>query len=109
VFFGADQGEEVVRRGTPLELKFTGHLARSMSIADAISPANILCYEMNGETPPAVHRAPARLIAPGWFGIANVKWLRRIEVRDTRFVGRFMGRDYVTVRDETHDGETVIE
>jgi hypothetical protein len=26
-----------------------------------------------------------------------VEWLRRIEVRDTRFLGRFMGRDYVTV------------
>jgi DMSO/TMAO reductase YedYZ molybdopterin-dependent catalytic subunit len=108
-FFGTDQGEEVLRRGTPLELKFTGHFARSMSIADAMNPANILCYEMNGEALPAVHGAPARLIAPGWFGIANVKWLRRIEVRDTRFMGRFMGRDYVTVREERRDGETVIE
>jgi DMSO/TMAO reductase YedYZ molybdopterin-dependent catalytic subunit len=24
-----------------------------------------------------------RLIAPGWYGIANVKWLKRIEVLDT--------------------------
>ena len=50
-----------------------------------------------------------RLIAPGWFGIANAKWLRRIEVRDTRFMGRFMARDYVTVREESRDGETVVE
>ena len=48
-----------------------------------------------------------RLIAPGWYGIANVKWLRRIEVRDTRFEGRFMGRDYVTLREESRDGEMV--
>jgi DMSO/TMAO reductase YedYZ molybdopterin-dependent catalytic subunit len=106
VFFGADKGEEVVRRGTPLELKFTAHFARSMSVEDAMNPANILCYEMNGEALPAQHGAPVRLIAPGWFGIANVKWLRRIEVRDTRFMNRFMGRDYVTVREEQWDGET---
>jgi DMSO/TMAO reductase YedYZ molybdopterin-dependent catalytic subunit len=110
VFFGADQGEEVLRKGTPSELTFTGHFARSMSVADAMNPANILCYEMNGQPLPAIHGAPVRLIAPGWFGIANVKWLHRIEVRDTRFLGRFMGRDYVTVREEQKDGEiTVVE
>jgi DMSO/TMAO reductase YedYZ molybdopterin-dependent catalytic subunit len=109
VFFGADKGPEVLRAGTPGELKFTGHFARSMSIDDAMSPDNILCYEMNGQPLPAAHGAPVRLIAPGWFGIANVKWLHRIEVRNTRFAGRFMGRDYVTVREEERDGEMVVE
>jgi DMSO/TMAO reductase YedYZ molybdopterin-dependent catalytic subunit len=109
VFFGADRGDEVLRSGTPFELKITEHFARSMSIEDAMSPTNMLCYEMNGEPLPAAHGAPVRLIAPGWFGIANVKWLRRIEVRDTRFMGRFMARDYVTVREESRDGETVVE
>jgi DMSO/TMAO reductase YedYZ molybdopterin-dependent catalytic subunit len=99
----------VLRPGTPLELKFTENFARSMSIDDAMNPANILCYEMNGEPLPAARGAPVRLIAPGWFGIANVKWLRRIEVLETRFMGRFMARDYVTVREESRDGETVVE
>ena len=108
VFVGADQGTEVLRAGTPLELKFTAHFARSMSIEEAMNPDNILCYEMNGEPLPAEHGAPMRLIAPGWFGVANVKWLRRIEVRHTRFLNRFMGRDYVTVREEQRDGETVV-
>jgi DMSO/TMAO reductase YedYZ molybdopterin-dependent catalytic subunit len=108
VFFGADKGEEVVHPGTPNEVRFTGEFARSMSVEEAMSPANILCYEMNGEALPVAHGAPLRLIAPGWFGIANVKWLSRVEVRDTRFVGRFMGRDYVTVREERRDGETVV-
>ncbi|MBV8831955.1 MAG: molybdopterin-dependent oxidoreductase, partial [Acidobacteriaceae bacterium] len=30
---------------------------------------------MNGETLPPEHGFPVRLIAPGWYGIANVKWL----------------------------------
>jgi DMSO/TMAO reductase YedYZ molybdopterin-dependent catalytic subunit len=48
-----------------------------------------------------------RLIAPGWYGVANVKWLTRIEVRSQRYAGRFMARDYVTIREEERDGETV--
>jgi DMSO/TMAO reductase YedYZ molybdopterin-dependent catalytic subunit len=107
VFFGVDQGEETVRKGTPLELTFTANFARSMSIEDAMSPANLLCFEMNDAPLPPEHGFPLRLIAPGWFGIANVKWLRRIELRDTRFMGRFMGRDYVTIREESRDGEKI--
>jgi DMSO/TMAO reductase YedYZ molybdopterin-dependent catalytic subunit len=108
VFYGTDQGEEVVRKDTPLEFKFTGNFARSMSIDDAMNPANLLCYEMNSAPLPAANGFPLRLVAPGWFGVANVKWLRRIEVRDTRFLGRFMGRDYVTIREERHGDTTVM-
>jgi DMSO/TMAO reductase YedYZ molybdopterin-dependent catalytic subunit len=108
VFYGADQGEEIVRKGTPLEFKYASNFARSMSIEDAMSSANLLCYEMNGSPLPAANGAPLRLIAPGWYGVANVKWLTRIEVRDHRFLGRFMGRDYVTIREEQHGGKTIM-
>jgi DMSO/TMAO reductase YedYZ molybdopterin-dependent catalytic subunit len=100
VFYGSDAGEEVVR-----ETKMPQHFARSMSLADAMNPNNLLCYGMNGAPLPHANGFPLRLIAPGWYGIANVKWLRRIEVRETRFMGRFMARDYVTVRKELRDGE----
>ena len=62
---------------------------------------------MNGAELPAPHGYPVRLIAPGWSGVANVKWLTRIEVIDRRFQGHFMARDYVTMREEERDGETV--
>ena len=97
----------MVRRGTPLEYKFTANFARSMPLADAMSPVNMLCYEMNGEPLSADHGFPCRLIAPGWFGVANVKWLTRIEVVNHRFLNRFMGRDYVTIREEQRDGKTI--
>lgn len=102
IFFGHDSGEEEVR-----QIKMKQNFARSMSPADAMNPNNMLCYEMNGVPLPQVHGFPVRLIAPGWYGIANVKWLKRIEVRDTRYMGRFMARDYVTIREEQRDGETV--
>jgi DMSO/TMAO reductase YedYZ molybdopterin-dependent catalytic subunit len=102
VFFGSDAGEEEVR-----QMKMTQHFARSLSVADAMDPNHLLCYEMNGEPLPQPHGFPLRLITPGWYGIANVKWLQRIEVQETRYMGRFMARDYVTIREEPRDGETV--
>ncbi len=103
IFFGHDVGEEERR-----EVKMRQNFARSMSVEDALQDINLLCYEMNGEPLPHPNGAPLRLITPGWYGIACVKWLKRIEVRDTRFMGRFMGRDYVTMREEKRpDGESV--
>jgi DMSO/TMAO reductase YedYZ molybdopterin-dependent catalytic subunit len=109
VFYGADQGEDVANRGAPYEVKYTDTFARSMPIADAMSPTNILCYEMNGAPLPAANGYPLRLIAPGWFGIANVKWLTHIEVLDHRYPGRFMSREYVTMREVQRDGHAVME
>ena len=124
VFWGEDKGEVTIRDdsgitgpgvsgvavpdGTGgLDLTITEQFARSMTLADAMSPDNLLCFEMNGVSLPPDHGFPLRLIAPGWYGVANVKWLTRIELRDGRFAGRFMARDYVTIREEQQDGKTV--
>jgi DMSO/TMAO reductase YedYZ molybdopterin-dependent catalytic subunit len=102
VFFGHDSGEETIRKVT-----VTAPFGRSLSVEDALNPNNLLAYARNGEPLQKGNGAPLRLIVPGWYGIANVKWLRRIEVRDRRFMGRFMGRDYVTLRGERQNGEVV--
>ena len=124
VFYGADSGvltirdnPGVLRAGntgtvTPdgsggLDLTITERFARSMSIEEALQPENLLAYEMNGAPLPPAHGFPVRLIAPGWYGVANVKWLTRIEVVDQRYAGRFMARDYVTIREQQRDGETL--
>lgn len=101
VFWGADVGEQTWR-----EMTVTEQFARSMTLDDARNPENLLAYEMNGEPLPDLHGFPLRLIAPGWYGIANVKWLSRIEVLDRRYMGNFMARDYVTIREEELDGQT---
>ncbi len=90
-----------------LDLTITEHFARAMSVEEALSADNLLCYEMNGVPLPREHGFPLRLIAPGFYGVANVKWLTRIEVIDQRYAGRFMARDYVTIREEQRGGETV--
>ena len=100
VFWGSDSGEEEIRA-----INVPQNFGRSMSVEDAMNPNNILCYEMNGAPLPQPHGFPVRLIAPGWYGTANVKWLKRIEVLDTRYMGRFMAKDYVTLREEERDGK----
>jgi DMSO/TMAO reductase YedYZ molybdopterin-dependent catalytic subunit len=102
VFYAHDIGKHKVR-----DMDLTTPFARSMSVIDAMSPENLLCYEMNGQPLDAGHGAPLRLLTPGWYGVANVKWLDRIEVIDTRFAGHFMARDYVTIREEQRDGQPV--
>ncbi len=104
VFWGIDAGEV---ENKDRELKMHQNFARSMTLAEAMNPNNILCYEMNGAELPAANGFPLRLIAPGWYGIANVKWLKRIELRDRPFRNRFMARDYVTIREEEHNGKSV--
>ena len=70
-------------------------------------PEVFLAWEMNGAPLPSAHGAPVRLIVPGWYGVANVKWLNHIYVQDTRFMNRFMARDYVTMT-ETKVGDQTI-
>jgi DMSO/TMAO reductase YedYZ molybdopterin-dependent catalytic subunit len=92
VFYGTDQGKEKIR-----DVEVEQNFGRSLHYTDALQPQVILAYEMNGEPLPLYHGAPLRLLVPGWYGVANVKWLRQIHVQDRRFMGRFMARDYVTL------------
>jgi DMSO/TMAO reductase YedYZ molybdopterin-dependent catalytic subunit len=92
VFYGTDTGKEKIR-DTEVEQNF----GRSMEAGDAMRPEVMLAYEMNGEPLPLYHGFPVRLIVPGWYGVANVKWLAQIHAQDRRFMGRFMARDYVTL------------
>ncbi len=102
VFFGADEKVEKIR-----EKEYLQNFARSLLMDAARSEDVILAYEMNGEPLGTEHGAPLRLIVPGWFGIAWVKWLTRIELSDRRYMSKYMGREYVTIRGEEHNGKTI--
>ena len=128
VFYGADSGPVMIRdnpgvvrppsrppdTGTPdpanpgrFFLTINEQFSRSMSVEEALDPDNLLAFEMNGAPLPPAHGSPLRLIAPGWYGVANVKWLTRIDVVDQRHAGRFMARDYVTIREPKAGAQTV--
>ena len=104
VFFGADHGDEDVDfrgRITKVDQQF----GRSLPRDQALSPEPLLAYAMNGEPLTRPQGFPLRLIVPGWYGVANVKWLSQIHVQAEQYLGKFQARWYRTLRGETIDGE----
>jgi len=49
--------------------------------------------------------SPLRLLVPGWYGVANVKWLSQIHIQEDPFLGKYQARWYRTLRGEKIDGE----
>ena len=56
-----------------------GNVRRPIPLSTALDKA-LVAIEMNGQPLPADHGFPARLIVPGWIGVANIKWVGQIEV-----------------------------
>jgi sulfane dehydrogenase subunit SoxC len=52
---------------------------------------------MNGQTLPPDHGFPLRVLTPGWIGIANVKWVGRIEVSEKPLFSSWNTDTYVMV------------
>lgn len=101
LFEGADQGTEPDH---PEVMPF----ARSLPLDKAIHPDTLLATRMNGELLNEVHGAPLRLFVPGWYGVASVKWLKRIVALDKPFRGYFQTTKYTTHRKANAGTETVI-
>jgi DMSO/TMAO reductase YedYZ molybdopterin-dependent catalytic subunit len=84
VFRGADHG---IERGVEQDYE------RALPIAEALLPDVLVATRMNGALLPVQHGFPARLVVPGWYGMAHVKWLTHVEVTDRTFDG-FQHRAY---------------
>jgi DMSO/TMAO reductase YedYZ molybdopterin-dependent catalytic subunit len=85
---GADAGTPA---GTGTRIAFE----RSLPIADAMRDDILLAYAMNGDDLPPEHGAPLRVIVPGWYGMASVKWLARLRLLERKFDGFFQAKRYV--------------
>jgi hypothetical protein len=79
------------------------HFRRSLPLAKALHPDTLLATRMNGEPLDPAHGHPLRLFVPGWYGVASVKWLRRVEVIDAPYRGYYQSVKY-TVRRRTEGG-----
>jgi DMSO/TMAO reductase YedYZ molybdopterin-dependent catalytic subunit len=90
---GADKGE--FREPNP-RTPGVIHYARSLPLAKAKAPEVLLAYAMNGEPLPPRHGHPVRAVVAGWYGMASVKWLRRIIVTGQPFDGYFQTFMYTT-------------
>ena len=104
VFFGADHGmEKVDFRNQTYEVD--QQYGRSILVEEATGPDPFLAYALNGEPLTRHQGFPLRLIMPGWYGMANVKWLAQIHVQEERYLGKFQARWYRSLRGEKIGGE----
>ncbi len=96
VFFGTDRGaQEVVFRKETFNLE--QQFGRSITLENAMKPDPLLAYALNGEPLRREQGFPVRLIMPGWYGMANVKWLAQIHLQEDRYLGNFQARWYRSV------------
>ena len=88
---------EVVFRGRDAGVKNNQylHFKRSLPIAKALHPEVMIAYEYNGKPISHKHGFPFRLVVPGWYGMASVKWLNDIILIKDKFTGPFQNDDYV--------------
>jgi len=63
------------------------HYGRSLTPAEIAELDVMLVWEMNGAALLPQHGAPLRIVVPGWYGMASVKWLNRIEALTERYRG----------------------
>ncbi|MEV0612906.1 sulfite oxidase [Nonomuraea sp. NPDC050404] len=70
---------DVLPTGLDAPFEDHGHVRRPLPLGKALDDV-LVAYEMNGVPLPPDHGFPARLVVPGWVGIASIKWLGDIEV-----------------------------
>lgn len=87
---GADKGEI----NEPPKPDGEIHYARSLPLSHPSFAHALLAYQMNGEDLDHSHGYPLRLIVPGWYGMAAVKWVNRLIVTSSPFNGYYQSVDY---------------
>jgi sulfane dehydrogenase subunit SoxC len=99
LFTGLDRG---------LEADVEQSYERSLSIDDALRDEVLLAWEINGVPLPPQHGFPLRLVVPGWYGMASVKWLDRITVLDRPYDGYQQRWSYRLRQNEEEEGEPLM-
>jgi DMSO/TMAO reductase YedYZ molybdopterin-dependent catalytic subunit len=97
-FLGADRGF-----AGGVEHNFGWSLTPDQALSDDV----LLCTAMNGAPLLPQHGFPARLIVPGWYGMASVKWLTDITVLNEPFDGYQKATAYKFRRDRDDPGEAI--
>jgi DMSO/TMAO reductase YedYZ molybdopterin-dependent catalytic subunit len=75
-------------------------VSRPMPIEKAIAEDTLLVYAMNGQPLLPDHGFPVRMLLPGWVGIANIKWVGRIEVSEESLYSEYNTKKYVMIGED---------
>lgn len=87
---GADKGDPKKEIQPPDPISFS----RSLPLGKALKPETLLAWKMNGKELTPDHGYPLRGVVGGWYGMASVKWLTRIIVTKTPYLGFDQTIDY---------------
>jgi len=90
-----------------IERGFEQDYRRGLPLTEAMREEVLLAYQMNGVPLPPQHGYPLRLVVPGWYGMAQVKWLRSITVTDEPYTGYQNATSYRIKQDPDDTGEPV--
>jgi len=104
VCFGTDRGplDIAFRQQT---YKLEQQFGRSITLENAMKPEPLIAYALNGDPLTRNQGFPVRLIMPGWYGVANVKWLAEVHLQEDRYLGNYQARWYRTLRGVGGTGE----
>jgi DMSO/TMAO reductase YedYZ molybdopterin-dependent catalytic subunit len=79
---GFDDDSNLPDRGPPYREHSWPTCSWVFPIETLVSGGAFLATQMNGAPLPKNHGAPVRLIVPGWYGCAEVKWVNEIKFVD---------------------------
>ena len=102
------------------EISFTGadygfankvghYFGRSLKLDEIEMLDVLLVYEMNGLPLLPQHGAPIRIIVPGWYGMASVKWLETITALEEPYDGFQQIQTYQYKRTAHEEGLPITE
>ena len=78
--------ERAAIKPTAVDVMPTGlderRVERPMPVEKALAEDTILAYKMNGDTLPADHGFPVRVVVPGWVAVNSIKWVGSIFVSE---------------------------
>ncbi len=91
-----DDANVIYFEGLDKDEKSKSKFVRYLPLEKALERGTIIALKMNGKDLPAAHGYPARLVVPGWYAMASLKWLGRIKIsRDMRPFAYFNDMRYV--------------
>lgn len=103
LFEGMDRGKvkrEVSKPYDPENPSSIEPFARSLPLVKAMHDDTLLAWAMDGSPLTPEHGYPLRLVVPGWYAMASVKWLGLIKAMDRAFDGHFQVDRYVFKNNE---------
>ena len=110
--------ERAVPHSEVIEISFTGadygydagvghYFGRSLTLNQIKNLEVLLVYDMNGQPLLPQHGAPLRIIVPGWYGMASVKWLKTVEALTEPFLGFQQTQTYRFRQSADDEGQPV--